>query len=1019
MKEINNLVINSKNNIIEEYLRIYNHYKNEFCKENVFIFMQVGSFHESYQTYENGPNLQAISNITNVVLTKRNKSIIEVSMKNPYVLGVQSSTVSKYVKILIDANYTVVVIDQVSQPPNIIREITGIYSPSMYIQDTNTQNGIINNEAIYISAIYIDESNDLISKKPLISCGISIIDLTTGKTIISEIYASKDDDKYTLDEIIKFINGYQSKKILLISNKITSLKEKELESYLELNDKQFYHYKYDELIKKNNKVIKPFDKISYQQAILSKVYDNVSNDMIQYLDLENKIYGRITFCILIDYVYEYNPNIIKKLIKPELYDQSNILNLANNAIYQLNLLTYDNNNISGLYNNKVIYKSVFDVLNKTSTPMGKRLLKEMLIQPKTDINMINKYYSIIEKMMLLPKNELEKLSNDLEKILDLERLLRKLSLKVLHPLDLFNLINGISDGIDIINNLLKNNIDIICKNDLIIILDNAIDFLIHCKMILDIPELQKYILNDINGKIFNFNIYKDLDRINLKIDMCNNLMSILSNGLSEYLDKILDSTKKESLKNSVKIESTPSEGHFLCLTKRRAEIFQKQLQKDKEIKIDYNDKEYLIKYENLEFKYSSKGNSAKVFFPMLEKNSTSLVDYIEELKKLNKEYFLETLDLLYKKYSNNLCKFIDLIAVADYLKSGTIIAINNHYTKPIINNKLNNKSFVNVKNLRHPLIELINNNTEYVPIDISLGENTDGILLFGLNSSGKSSLQKSIGIGIIMAQMGYYVSASHFEYYPYKTLMTRINSNDNLFKGLSSFALELVELRAILKRANSNTLVIADEVCKGTEHQSSLIIVMAMIETLCKNNTSFITATHLHELTKMDRINEIDNLAIKHLHIDYNEKTNELIYERKLKDGPGENFYGLNLAKYFISDNNFLTLANDIKTDLFNDQLVINKTSNYNNDVYMDNCFICKYKPLKNEIPLETHHIVFQKDFKNGVCNTKLHLKKNHKSNLVVLCYKCHDEIDRNNIIIKNWKETNNGNNLDYCYTNQ
>lgn len=105
--------------------------------------------------------------------------------------------------------------------------------------------------------------------------------------------------------------------------------------------------------------------------------------------------------------------------------------------------------------------------------------------------------------------------------------------------------------------------------------------------------------------------------------------------------------------------------------------------------------------------------------------------------------------------------------------------------------------------------------------------------------------------------MGYFVSASNFEYFPYNSLMTRINSNDNIFKGLSSFALELVELRAILKRSNYNTLVIADEVCKGTEHKSSLIIVMTMIETLCKNKTSFITATHLHELTKFNRIKNI------------------------------------------------------------------------------------------------------------------------------------------------------------------
>ena len=130
----------------------------------------------------------------------------------------------------------------------------------------------------------------------------------------------------------------------------------------------------------------------------------------------------------------------------------------------------------------------------------------------------------------------------------------------------------------------------------------------------------------------------------------------------------------------------------------------------------------------------------------------------------------------------------------------------------------------------------------------------DGILLFGLNSAGKSSLQKSIGIAIIMAQMGYPVASKYFEFSPYQNLFTRISANDNIFKGLSSFALEISELRAIIKRSNENTLVIADEVCKGTEHKSSLIIVMTMLEILSKRKTSFITATHLHDLVNIERI---------------------------------------------------------------------------------------------------------------------------------------------------------------------
>ena len=112
--------------------------------------------------------------------------------------------------------------------------------------------------------------------------------------------------------------------------------------------------------------------------------------------------------------------------------------------------------------------------------------------------------------------------------------------------------------------------------------------------------------------------------------------------------------------------------------------------------------------------------------------------------------------------------------------------------------------------------------------------------------------------------------------------MTRISANDNLFKGLSSFALELSELRAILKRSTQNTMIIADEVCKGTEHQSSLIIVMTMLEILSKNKCSFITATHLHDLTKFERLKTLTNIKLYHLHVDYDEQRNVLKYNRKL-----------------------------------------------------------------------------------------------------------------------------------------
>ena len=167
---------------------------------------------------------------------------------------------------------------------------------------------------------------------------------------------------------------------------------------------------------------------------------------------------------------------------------------------------------------------------------------------------------------------------------------------------------------------------------------------------------------------------------------------------------------------------------------------------------------------------------------------------------------------------------------------------------------------------------------------------------------------KAIGLNIILAQIGYFVAADNFKYKPYSSIFTRIVNTDNLHKGLSAFALELVELKAILKRSGSNTLVLADEVCNGTEYKSALIIVASMIKMLVDSNTSFVSATHLHELVNLEIIKKLDNIGIYHINVKY--ENDNIIFVRDLKKGNGREEYGLDFAKYIIKDSNFLEISN-------------------------------------------------------------------------------------------------------------
>jgi len=161
----------------------------------------------------------------------------------------------------------------------------------------------------------------------------------------------------------------------------------------------------------------------------------------------------------------------------------------------------------------------------------------------------------------------------------------------------------------------------------------------------------------------------------------------------------------------------------------------------------------------------------------------------------------------------------------DFIKCGAKCASYYHYSKPQINNQYEGKSYVQVQEIRHPIIEIIHEDYEYVRNDICLDPHDHkGILLYGVNGVGKSSLSKALGCNILLAQIGFYVASSSFTYFPYKKIFTRINGEDNIFKGMSSFVVEMDELRSILKYSDANSIVLGDEICKGDGKKISGII---------------------------------------------------------------------------------------------------------------------------------------------------------------------------------------------------
>ena len=355
-------------------------------------------------------------------------------------------------------------------------------------------------------------------------------------------------------------------------------------------------------------------------------------------------------------------------------------------------------------------------------------------------------------------------------------------------------------------------------------------------------------------------------------------------------------------------------------------------------------------------------------------------------------------------YQQKLESIINFITLIDILSAKCTIAKKYNYCKPNIVQA--DKSFVDAKNLRHCLIEQLQNNELYVTNDIVLGNGkNDGLLLYGTNAVGKTSLIRALGISLIMAQSGLFVPCSSFQYFPYKYIFTRILGNDNIFKGLSTFAVEMSELRTILRLADPNSLILGDELCSGTENTSAISIFVAGIQRLYQCKSSFIFATHLHEIVNYDEITSLENVSLKHMAVVYDKEKDMLIYDRKLRDGPGNNLYGLEVCKSLSLPNDFLEAAYNIRMKYNPDSasLLSLKGSHYNSKKIINLCEKCG----KN-MGTEVHHLQHQNDANDdGIINNKDNVfHKNKLANLMTLCEGCHHDFHKKNVKHKRVKTT-------------
>jgi len=979
--------------LIKEYFYLTEKYLTEYGEKTI-VLMQVGAFFEVYGVYDENKQIMDTTKILDfsqicelIVVPKKpclycDKEVVMAGFKELYL--------DKYVKKLLDAGFTAVVYVQDEQAKNTTRSLFNIFSPGTYFQNDSP---VLTNNTTCVWIKYID--NKIFLKGKQVIVGIANIDIYTGKTTIFQYKEMYLNNPTTYDELERFISIYNPSELILISD-IPS--EKEFNSIIDYagircNLIHKHHFHETNTNNKQISMLKNCEKQIYQKEILSRFYRFEDYTTFSQNFYENDIATQ-AFCYLLDFIFKHNSQLVNKIAEPVFENVSTRLVLANHTLKQLNIIqdsTVETGNKS----------CVSKILNKCITPMGKRKFLYNLLNPTYDESYLQKEYDITEHF--IEKVLKDDTNNDIRTLLlnirDLSKWERQMFMKKISPKAFCNLYANMDIIKTIYNKIIFDEkivlylSEYISKvNEIPAFCDNIRTFIskyLNIELAKEVEQTQDFDINFINSGIFS-----ELDERNETYDIAQMKLQSIKN----YFNSLVE--EKEKVKKNtefVKLHETDKHNFNLICTSRRCNLLKDALPKEEttvQLPLDKENTFHFIvsKTQFIFGKQSYSDKNANCYIEDTQINTicnniTSIKNSMKDLITYEYNKFLVS----FEKLLLDLDIIIHFVTLIDIVYTKAVIAKTFHYCKPIIQNC--DKSFVKVKGIRHCLIEQFQLNEMYITNDITLGDGiTDGILLYGTNAVGKTCLIKGLGIAILMAQAGLYVPSTEFIFKPYQHIFTRIIGNDNLFKGLSTFAVEMSELRTILRLVNKNSLVLGDELCSGTETMSAISIFVAGIQELTKCNSSFIFATHLHEIVKYDEIATLDTVKIKHMSVIYDREKDQLVYDRKLRDGPGNNMYGLEVCKSLSLPEHFIHKAYEIRQKycLENQSLLSLKTSHYNSKKIIGLCERCG-----ENIGIETHHLLHQAyaDENGFIMKDDIVTHKNHLANLMIVCSKCHDEI--------------------------
>ena len=803
----------SKPKKITPLMKQYNAIKVKY--PDAMLLFRVGDFYETF-----GEDAKKAAGVLGIILTKRGAG----SDSETALAGFPHHSLNTYLPKLVKAGMRVAICDQLENPKMtktiVKRGVTELITPGVSLNDEVLQSKSNN----FLAAVHF-------GKRLL---GVSFLDVSTGEYLLAQ-----GNEEY----IDKLLQNFNPSEVLVQKQ----FKKK----FKELFEDRFYTFFLD-------------DWVFQKEYSVDSLHNHFGVNSLRGFGVQEIPEGIIAAGAVLYYLSETQHNNLKHI--------QNISRIAEDKYIWMDRFTVRNLELYHASSHNAV--TLLDVIDKTISPMGGRLLKRWLALPLKDVKKIQHRHELV-KHFIENDSFSETIKFQLHQISDIERLVSKVATGKISPRELVLLKNSLKAILPVKKEALTS------KNTSVNKLGNEILDCAEVILKIDAALFDEAPVNINKGNAIANGVSEELDE----------LRAISTSG-KEYLDNMLARESKKTAIPSLKIAFNNVFGYYI------------------EVRNTHKDKvpEEWIRKQTLV-------NAERYITEELKEYETKILGAEEKIQELERQLFLRLIQEIIE-FIEPIQQNAKIIAQIDCLLSFAVLAISNNYIRPIVDQSTE----IEIKNGRHPVIEKqLPIGEEYIANDVVLNRSQQQIIMItGPNMSGKSAILRQTALIVLLAQMGSYVPAQNARIGVVDKIFTRVGASDNISMGESTFMVEMNETASILNNISDRSLVLLDEIGRGTSTYDGISIAWAIAEYLHEHPSKAKTlfATHYHELNEMTLTFE----RIKNFNVSVKELKDTIVFLRKLVSGGSNHSFGIHVAKLAGMPNQVIHRASKILKQLEKNQ---------------------------------------------------------------------------------------------------